>query len=188
MTRLAPLLLFIALALMLGFILLGQTERRAATESGAVETALPPLALQPFSGKKVWDQNSLQDQITILNFFASWCTPCAAEMPELAALKKQYPDIKIIGVVWNDDPKSMHAFLKAHGNPFDEIWLDPKGNATMALGIKGIPESIVVDAVGLMRYRLSAPLTAPLREGELGALLKSLLNDLPTQIEVSHGL
>jgi cytochrome c biogenesis protein CcmG/thiol:disulfide interchange protein DsbE len=174
MTRFTPLFIFLGLALLLAFVLLSQTEKRDLPEDGTTNSTLPALALQAFDSKKPWDQQSLQGHITIINFFASWCTPCAAEMPELATLKKQFPDIQIIGVVWNDDPKTVHAFLKKHGNPFTALWLDPRGDATMALGIKGIPESFVIDAQGKIRYRLASPLTEDLRHGSFGQLLTQL--------------
>lgn len=173
MTRFTPLMLFLGLALLLAFLLLTQVDRRAIHASTEPQP-LPALSLQPLDSKHPWDQAALLGQVTVINIFASWCTPCAAEMPELVALKKQFPDVRVIGVVWNDDPKTIRAFLKQHGNPFEALWLDPKGNATIALGIKGIPETLVVDARGTIRYRLPGILTQNLRTGEVATLLTEL--------------
>ncbi len=184
--RLIPVLTFLVVALFLALILLGKTAPKMVGEQ--TPTDLPALTLEPFTGKQKWQQASLKNQVTFINFFASWCTPCAAEMPELIALKKQFPDIKIIGVVWNDDPKNMHVFLKQHGNPFDTIWLDPKGNATMALGIKGIPESFVIDVNSQVRYHIPGPLNVNERTGPLAAMLATLMHGWEVQNEVNDGL
>lgn len=168
--RYAPILSFLACIALFGALLLV----RPAQQEGTVVAALPTLALKPHASKMSWDQQKLQGRVTLLNFFASWCMPCAAEMPELMALKKQFPSLHIEGVAWNDQPLALDGFLRKNGNPFRAVWIDPKGDATIALGIRGIPESILVDAKGQVRYRLHGPLTPQARPA-LDALIQQLL-------------
>lgn len=178
MNRFLPFVIFAALAVLLAFFLLAQQQRLQTSGADMKQTALPALNLKPLEGNAAWQQEKLKGQLTLLNFFASWCTPCAAEMPELVALKKQFPQLHMVGVVWNDDPTATHKFLKEHGNPFEAIWLDPNGSSTMALGIRGIPETMIVDGAGNIRYRLGAPITQGLREGEIAARMQQLLAEM----------
>ncbi len=156
MTRFAPIVSFLSVIAVLVVLLLVRPVSQDQDSSEAY--ALPSLPLTPYASKQVWHQDSLQGKVTLLNFFASWCMPCAAEMPGLASLAKKYPSLHLTGVVWNDDPKAIAAFLKDHGNPFRSVWIDPTGDATIALGIRGIPESFLIDASGKVRFRLKGPL------------------------------
>lgn len=169
--RYAPILSFLACIAVFGMILV---MRPAPQEDVLTAYPLPTLALKPYASKTEWNQSKLQGRVTLLNFFASWCRPCATEMPDLAALKKQYPDLHIEGVAWNDEPLALETFLKKHGNPFRAVWIDPKGDATITLGIRGIPESILVDAKGQVRFVLHGPLNPRVRP-TLDALIPQLL-------------
>lgn len=170
--RFFPIIGFLALVVLLAALLVLRPDAKHATQS---ESPLPQLALSPLSGKQVWHQETLKGQVTVLNFFASWCTPCEAEMPELLALKQQFPQLKVWGVAWNDEAATLKAWLTRHGKAFDTVWTDNKGEATIALGIRGIPETIIVDKNGMVRYRLSGPLTPAVRAREVDPLLAELL-------------
>ena len=175
--RIAPFAIFMSLALLLAVMLLHQA---APVEIGSSSDApLPTLHLAGMDAKTIWKQDDLHGRVTVLNVFASWCAPCAEEMPELAALKKQFPGIHLQGIAWNDTPATIRAWLAKHGNPFEAQWLDKTGDATIALGIKGIPETFIIDQQGVVRYRLAGPLTEGLRNGEVGALLNQLLHEAP---------
>lgn len=175
MIRFIPFIGFSLLVVVLAMLLLNDH----ATQNDKPQ-ALPALALNALDGKTVWHQSDLRDKITVINFFASWCTPCAAEMPELGQFKKKYPDVALHGVAWNDDPKTLAVWLKKNGNPFRTVWLDPNGNATMALGLKGVPETIVVDAKGEVRYRLTGPLTPQIRRETFDPLVEILQAEMET--------
>lgn len=170
--RYVPIMGFLVLVAVLAMMLV---IRHAPPE--ASDKPFPALTLSALDGKTKWDQQALNGHVTVFNFFASWCTPCEAEMPELAALNKQFPEIQLHGVAWNDDPRTLRVWLAKNKNPFRSVWLDPNGDATIALGIKGIPETIVVDAAGVVRYRLAGPITKALREQTIDPLVHQLLEE-----------
>ena len=87
----------------------------------------------------------------LLNIFASWCLPCAAEAPHLAELAARGADIT--GVAIRDRPEDVAAFLARHGNPFTRIGQDPGGRMMLAFGASGVPETYVVDGRGVIRYQ-----------------------------------
>lgn len=171
--RRLPLLLFALFMYGLGLALMQQFK----PDGGGARTLdepLAPLTLSALDGKGVWKQDALKGKVTVINFFASWCAPCAEEMPQLIALKKQFPGISLQGVAWNDSPKTLGRWLKQYHDPFDTVWLDIKGEATIALGIKGIPETFIIDAKGHVRYRLTGVMSENVRIREVGLLITAL--------------
>jgi cytochrome c biogenesis protein CcmG/thiol:disulfide interchange protein DsbE len=174
--RQLPLIVFVIVSAILAAMLLQSAEVKNPASSA--NTPFPNITVASFDGKTRWQNDALKGRVTVINFYASWCTPCAAEMPELAALRKDFPNLHLAGIAWNDDPKTLTKWLKEHGDPFHSSWIDAKGDATIDLGIKGIPETIVVDSSGAIRFRLTGPLTEPMRKGEFGALITTLLAEV----------
>ena len=170
--RFIPIAGFMLLVVLLGYLLI---TKPTTTETQASDyTPLPNFALTALDGKAKWEPQALIGHVTLVNFFASWCAPCEAEMPELVALKKQFPNVVFEGVAWNDEPATITKWLNKHGNPFSKLWIDPNGDATIALGLKGIPETLILDAHGTIRYRLSGPVTKSRRATDIDDLLKQL--------------
>jgi cytochrome c biogenesis protein CcmG/thiol:disulfide interchange protein DsbE len=87
----------------------------------------------------------------LLNIFASWCVPCAAEAPVLTQLAQR--GVRIDGVAIRDARGDVDAFLARHGNPFQHIGLDARSTLQFYLGSSGVPESFIVDGKGIIRYQ-----------------------------------
>ena len=85
------------------------------------------------------------------NIFASWCVPCAAEAPQLLALKQQGAVIHAIAI--RDTGAAVGEFLTRHGDPFAKIGFDDRSRVQLALGSSGVPETFVVDGKGVIRYQ-----------------------------------
>jgi cytochrome c biogenesis protein CcmG/thiol:disulfide interchange protein DsbE len=85
----------------------------------------------------------------LLNIFASWCVPCAAEAPQLMALKAA--GVTIEGVAIRDTPQAMRDFLARGGDPYAAIGDDKASAVQLALGSSGVPESILLQHVGDIR-------------------------------------
>ncbi|HKY82321.1 MAG TPA: redoxin family protein [Sphingobium sp.] len=87
----------------------------------------------------------------LLNIFASWCVPCAAEAPQLMALKDAGVEIDAIAI--RDARADVDRFLARYGNPYARIGLDARSSVQIALGSSGVPESFIIDGRGRIAYQ-----------------------------------
>lgn len=112
-------------------------------------------------------QDGAPGGVRVVNFFASWCPPCAAELPFLVQAAER-SDVPVIGVVWRDKPERIEQFLQENGDPFRAIYLDSNNRLAGALGLRGLPETMVLDANNVIRYHH----LGPIYEDQLAELLE----------------
>ncbi len=152
---LVPVAAFAALVLVFGFYALHhnpQVVPRATVGSLAPNDALPGL-----DGAPPAPLHTALKGTTLVNFFASWCVPCAAEAPTLAALKAE--GVRIVGVAWKDEPANTNAFLARYGDPYQTVFVDHEGRAGIDFGVTGVPETYLVDGKGRILDKQAQPLT-----------------------------
>jgi cytochrome c biogenesis protein CcmG/thiol:disulfide interchange protein DsbE len=119
----------------------------------------PSFTLPAVSGLPVpgFDTKTLDGHVTVVNVFASWCIPCRDEHPVLEALK-QKTGVALYGINQKDAPDQAAAFLEQLGNPYDAIGADADGRTSIDWGVYGVPETFVVDAKGVIRFKHTGPL------------------------------
>lgn len=102
--------------------------------------------------------SSFQGDVVLLNFWASWCPPCIAEMPSMQAVYDELGGngFEIVAVNIQEDPETVRSFMEENGYDFP-VLLDRTGRIAGRYGVRGIPTSYVVDPDG----RLMAMLTGP---------------------------
>ena len=152
---LTPIMVFAALVIVFGAYALHHNPQvipRATVGSAAPNDALPGL-----DGAPPAPLHTALKGTTLVNFFASWCVPCAAEAPTLAALKAE--GVTIVGVAWKDDPAKTRAFLARYGDPYQTIFVDQQGVAGIDFGVTGVPETYLIDAKGRILDKEAQPLT-----------------------------
>lgn len=84
----------------------------------------------------------------VVNLWASWCAPCRAEMPLLAAVQQQRPDVRVVFVNQGESAAAVQTYLQRSGLQLDQLWLDPGAALGPALGSNGLPTTVFVDAHG----------------------------------------
>lgn len=87
----------------------------------------------------------------LLNIFASWCVPCAAEAPQLAALERA--GAPIVGVAIRDRTEDLEPFFQRYGNPFSRVGKDDTSQVQFLIGSSGVPETFVIDGKGIIRHQ-----------------------------------
>ncbi|MDX2258664.1 MAG: DsbE family thiol:disulfide interchange protein [Hyphomicrobiaceae bacterium] len=98
-------------------------------------------------------------EVTVVNFWASWCAPCVAEHPHLVDLANR-TGVRLFGVNYKDDPAAARRFLGRYGNPFAAVGADPSGRGAIEWGVYGMPETFVIDGAGRIAHKHVGPLTA----------------------------
>jgi len=91
----------------------------------------------------------------ILHFWASWCPPCRAEMPELLKWSRQHTDVKLVVITLDRNIADAEAFLNEAGMPFPP--LQGKMSESQKLGVRGLPTTVVIGAGGdIVKTRVGA--------------------------------
>ena len=94
----------------------------------------------------------LQGKVLFLNFWATWCGPCLAEMPSMAVLHDELEDegLEIVAIT-NEDPETIKYFLERNPMPF-EILIDEDDRLARRLRILSIPMTLILDKRGKLVY------------------------------------
>ena len=102
-------------------------------------------------GQKFFNNKDLNNPVSLLNVWASWCYACKIEASTLMQIKEKY-HIPIYGIAYKDAPNEVKTWLKKYGNPYQLIGDDKNGNIAIDFGIYGTPETFVI-AQGKIIYR-----------------------------------
>ena len=139
-------------------------------ESAMIGEPIPAFDLPPaVTDRPGLSSADLADgQPKLLNVFASWCVPCAAEAPNLARLEAG--GANIVAVAIRDRPEDVAAFLQAYGNPFSRIGKDDISAVQLSIGSSGVPETFVIDGDGVIRYQH----IGDIRDSDVSMLLAEL--------------
>jgi len=99
-------------------------------------------------------------RVAVINVWASWCAPCRAEAPALAALSKTFPDVSFVGVLTRDSTATANAFVRRFAIPYptliDDSILMGFHNSLVA---NAIPTTVVIDKKGKVAARISGEIT-----------------------------
>ena len=156
--------LLVAIALFAGWSLERnpQVTPMAMVGKPVPDVMLPRLGVAGYTSLKTAARGP-----ALVNFYASWCAPCAQESPALMALRAE--GVRIVGVAYKDDPGAAGAFLKRLGDPYAEKLEDRSGAAAIEFGLTGVPETYAVDARGVIRAKRAQPINSADAEALIAA-------------------
>ncbi len=156
---LLALLPLVALAGLISVFALSINRDPSLIQSVLIDKPAPEFTLAPVEGTGVpgFDTAALTGEVTVVNVFASWCIPCRDEHRVLEALKQQ-TGVRLFGLNQKDAPENAVSFLNELGNPYDAIGADANGRTSIDWGVYGVPETFIVDAKGVIRFKHVGPL------------------------------
>lgn len=177
--RTLPLLLFMALAL---FFFHGLSLDPKLVPSSLINRPMPQFVLpildepsQRFSSK------SLRGKPCLIHVWASWCEACQAEHVEWLKIARDRK-VAIYGLVYKDAAKTVRQFLQQLGNPYQQVFLDQDGRFALDFGVYGVPETFLIDAEGIVRFRWVGALTEAKWKSELLPRVEKMINNTPFSI------
>ena len=156
------------LAALIVLFAIGLTKDPTKVPSPLIGQPAPAFALPLLDGG-TFATADLQGPV-LVNFWASWCTPCLQEHPLLMDLARS--GVTIVGINYKNDPAEARQWLARHGNPFARIAQDVDGKAGLDWGVYGVPETFVVDAQRVIRHKHIGPLTREAYARDIAGLLK----------------
>ena len=160
MARVSPLVIlppviFAAIAgMFLGEMLLGDGDNLKSAFEGREAPALPtePLGDKP----QLTDDDLRTGEVTLVNYWASWCPPCRLEHPTLLELAES--GVRIAGVNFRDLEDDALEYLEEGGDPFFASAFDPRGRTSIDWGVSAPPETFIIDGEGTVLFRFAGPL------------------------------
>ncbi len=145
--------------------------------SSDVGRAAPDFVLETPDGGQM-RLSDLRGKPVLVNFWASWCTPCRQEMPEIVKAYDAHAKdgLVVVAVDLQENDDAIRTFAQEFGMKFP-IVIDRNGGVGSAWHIggpvQGIPSSYFVDATGVVRARNFGPMTADTVEQDLTTILEA---------------
>lgn len=144
------------------FMLVAAQLSTSATARAATTMPAPAFSGVTVDGKPI-SSASLKGKAYIVNFFASWCPPCRAEIPDMVKVQQKYASrgFTFVGVAVNEKVPNVRNFMKQNGMTWPVLMATPAliraYDGMIAGGITGIPTSFVVDASGRVTGAIVGP-------------------------------
>jgi len=143
-----------------GLFLAGMMRDNAGElPSTFVGRAAPGVPAEAVGGTtQLTDADLRSGEVTVVNFWASWCPPCRAEHPTLLALAGD--GVRVAGINFRDQADAAETYLREDGDPFFATGFDPRGRVAIDWGVTAPPETFIVDGDGTVLFRFTGPLVA----------------------------
>jgi thiol-disulfide isomerase/thioredoxin len=140
----------------------------------------PRLVIHDLAGK-VTSMDELKGKVVLVNFWATWCPPCRAEIPSLIELQKRHSDrLQIIGISEDDSVDDVHAYVQKMGINYPVVMSTPELVQAYG-GVAALPTTFVVDTEGRVVQRHLGLLNAEDTDREVRALA-----GLPVDAKIEH--
>jgi thiol-disulfide isomerase/thioredoxin len=114
---------------------------------------MPPIDWVDMSGKR-WTAQSLKGHTVVLNFWATWCPPCKAELPSLQMLHSISDGQPIVlGINVQEQPSRVQRYMQSAGLSFPVV-TDPRGQLAKQWGVEAFPTTVLIAPNGQARWRV----------------------------------
>ena len=139
-----------------------------AAPAYAAMPAQPSLKVTTLDGKP-YDLSAQRGHWVIVNFWATWCVPCIKELPEISQFVTSHPDIRAIGIAYDDtDPADIRAFLDKHPVSFPVAQVTMDKPLTDFDEPRGLPTTYLIGPDGKVAKHFTGPITPAALSAAIG--------------------
>jgi thiol-disulfide isomerase/thioredoxin len=190
-------LLALATLAVLGSYIAAQRRVTSTPESRSAETVpaekialrfykdpkpVADFTVQTLDGQTI-SSSTWRGKVTLLNFWATWCPPCKAEIPDLIALQNKYRDqLQIIGISEDETPDVVRRFVAEHRINYPVVMATPDIQRALP-GVSGLPTSFMLDRDGRVVVKHVGLLNPAVTEQETRALAGLTVNASIERVE-----
>lgn len=173
--RWLPLVAFAGLLVLLAAgVWLSRDPDRDALPSTLIGQPAPEFTLPLLHApEQTLSSAQLRGQPYLLNVWGSWCPECRVEHAVVDAIRRS-GTVRVIGYNWKDEQVDALRWLEQFGNPYESVIVDREGVRAIDWGIYGAPETFLVDADGVVRWKHVGALTDAVVMQELMPLVDEL--------------
>lgn len=163
----------VVVAAIAALLMFGLGQDPSVIASPLVGREAPSFTLPQLNGPPV-TLAKLRGQVVVINFWASWCTECQVEQAALDQTWRQFQDsgVVVVGVNFEDSPGAARDYVRTHDVTYPVVE-DAGSKAALAYGLRGVPETFVVNRTGRIVSHVIGPVTAAALTGEINSMLTS---------------
>jgi cytochrome c biogenesis protein CcmG/thiol:disulfide interchange protein DsbE len=160
-----------AVAVIVTLLGTGLVKGPSVIASPLVGRAAPNFTLPQLDGPPV-TLSKLRGQVVVVNFWASWCTECRIEQAALDQIWQQFQDsgVVVVGVNFEDTTGGARDYVRA-ANVTYPVVEDSNSRTALAYGLRGVPETFVVNQSGRVVNRVIGPVDATKLASEINSML-----------------
>jgi cytochrome c biogenesis protein CcmG/thiol:disulfide interchange protein DsbE len=160
-------------AVIVVLLMTGLGKDPSVIASPLVGRAAPNFTLPQLDGPPV-TLARLRGQIVVINFWASWCTECQVEQAALNQTWRQFQDsgVVVIGVNFEDSTGAARGYVRADDVTYPVV-ADSGSKTALAYGLRGVPETFVVNPSGRIVNHVIGAVRAAALSGEINSMLAS---------------
>jgi len=143
-----------ACLILISLLMLNSGCMRPPSEPGAaveIDKAAPGFKLPDLKGRE-FSLDQYKGKVVLLDFWATWCSPCRMTMPLLEKLQDEYHGNMALLAINLQEPEDIVRDYVREQNLSSKVLLDEEGSVGQAYGAESIPMQILIDKNGIVRY------------------------------------
>lgn len=145
---------------LVGLLATREPAQSTVAPSALTGKAAPAVVGESLDGETV-RLSDFRGKYVVLNFFASWCVPCQREHDDLVAFSQRHEargDAQVLAVIFSDERSAAREFFDERGGDWPVV-SDPNGQVALDYGVRGPPESFLIDPNGVVLTRIVGEVT-----------------------------
>lgn len=172
--RLGFVLPALVVAVLIGLLGYGLTRNPSELPSALLDQPAPAFSVARLEAPdQLITQEAFAGKVAVFNVWASWCVACRAEHALIEELAER-GEVAVYGLNYKDDRATAMQWLDRYGDPFVASAFDPQGQVGIDYGVAAVPETFIIDAKGIIRFKQVGPVDRETLEQKMLPLVARL--------------